>query len=109
MRTFLLCLCAAISLAACERVVDLQIPNGPRRLVVEARLERALDFSAAAQVIKLSTTADYFSGEYPPAASGATVRVTDDLNRITTFAETGTPGLYQAPTSFAVGRTRKYT
>lgn len=100
---------AAIFLAGCERVVDLQIPNGPRRLVVEARLERALDFTATAQVIRLSTTADYFGGDYPPAASGAIVRVTDDLNRVTTFAETGTPGLYQAPFSFTVARTRKYT
>lgn len=109
MRNIVLFLFAALSIAGCERIVDLQIPKAPRRLVVEARLERALDFTPTAQVIRLSTTADYFSGEQPPAATGASVRVTDDLNRVTTFTETSVPGTYQAPASFTVGRTRKYT
>lgn len=109
MRKIIIALIAAIGLAGCERIVDLQIPQAPRRLVVEARLERALDYTPTAQVIKLSTTTDYFSGEQPPPATGAAVRVTDDLNRITTFTETSTLGTYQAPSSFTVGRTRKYT
>lgn len=100
---------AAAACAACERVVTITVPDAPRRLVVEARLERGLDFSTGPQTIKLSTTADYFSGEVPPPASGATVRVTDDLNRVTNFTETVVPGTYVAPANFTVGRTRKYT
>jgi len=96
-------------LVGCERVVDLNLPEAPRRLVVEARLERALDFTPQVQSIKLSTTADYFSGEFPPAATGAVVRVTDDLNRIAAFTETPTAGTYRAPASFVVARGRTYT
>lgn len=95
--------------AACERVVDLNLPEAPRRLVVEARLERALDFTPQTQSIKLSTTSDYFSGEFPPPATGAAVSVTDDLNRTTVFTETATAGTYQAPATFVVGRGRTYT
>lgn len=101
---------AVFAFAACERVVNITAPAGPRRLVVEARLERGLDFSPNPQSIKLSTTADYFSGEFPPPASGATVRITDDLNRVTIFTELpATPGTYVAPATFTVGRIRKYT
>ena len=96
-------------LAGCERVVDLNLPEAPRRLVVEARLERALDFTPQVQSIRLSTTADYFSGEFPPAAVGAVVQVADDLNRITAFAETPTAGIYRAPATFVVARGRTYT
>lgn len=105
----LVALLGALALPACERVVSVTVPDAPRRLVVEARLERALDFLPTAQIIKLSTTADYFSGEFPPAATGASVRVTDDLNRVTIFTETAIAGTYQAPTNFTIGRTRKYT
>lgn len=98
-----------LPLAACERVVDLNLPEARPRLVVEGRLERALDFTAQTQRIKLSTTADYFSGTYPPAATGALVRVTDDLNRMTLFAEATTPGTYVAPSTFLVARGRTYT
>ena len=102
-------LCSLILLAGCERVVDLNLPEAPRRLVVEARLERALDFVSQVQSVKLSTTADYFSGESPPPATGASVRVTDDLNRTTIFTETATAGTYRAPTTFVVLRGRTYT
>ncbi|MEO7358992.1 MAG: DUF4249 domain-containing protein [Gemmatimonadaceae bacterium] len=100
---------ASVALSACERVVSITVPDAPRRLVVEARLERGLDFVPGAQAVQLSTTANYFSGDYPPPATGATVRVTDDLNRSTMFMETIVPGTYEAPVSFTVGRTRKYT
>ena len=98
-----------ILLAGCERVVDYNLPEAPRRLVVEARLERALDFVSQVQSITLSTTADYFGGEFPPAATGAGVQVTDDLNRITAFTETSAAGTYRAPTTFVVARGRTYT
>lgn len=104
-----LCALIVVAFAACERVVSISAPTGPRRLVVEARLERGLDFATGPQTIKLSTTSDYFSGEFPPPATGASVRVTDDLNRVTVFTEASVPGTYIAPTSFTVGRTRKYT
>ena len=98
-----------VLLTACERVVDLNLPEAPRRLVVEARLERLISAGASQQGITLSTSADYFNGELPPPASGAVVRVTDDLNRVNEFVETITPGFYQTLIPMLIGRGRTYT
>lgn len=105
----LVLLLSLILLTSCERVVDLNLPEAPRRLVVQARLERLISTGASIQAITLSTTADYFDGEFPPPASGAVVRVTDDLNRVTVFVEAGTRGLYQSLTPMLIGRGRTYT
>lgn len=85
---------ALLTLAACERVVDLNIPEGPRRLVIEARLERVREDVSGTQVIKLSTTGNYFSNTATAPARGAVVRVTDDRGFTHTFAESGIPGTY---------------
>ena len=97
-----------VLLAACERVVDVDVDEGPRRLVVEARLERVLGAVGSTQSIRLSTTGSYFSQSLPPAARGAVVRVTDDLGNVTPFAESSTPGTY-ATTALTVQRGRTYT
>ena len=99
-------LAALAGAGACERVVALDLAQAPSRLVVEARLERVLGASGHPQVITLSTTAPYFSGSAPPPARGAVVRVTDDLGRVTAFAE-GEPGRYGA--TLMVERGRRYT
>jgi hypothetical protein len=93
MRFIRSCLPLVLVLAACERVVDLDVPEGTRRLVVEARLERVIGRVNGNQSITLSTTAPYFSDAPPPPATGATVRVTDDAGEAVTFAETA-PGRY---------------
>lgn len=82
-----------LALVGCERVVDLDVPEGPRRLVIEARLERVIGRVNGNQTITLTTTAPYFGDAAPPPATGATVRVTDDAGVVVTFAET-TPGRY---------------
>lgn len=99
---------AVVLLAACERVVDVDVSDGPRRLVVEARLERILGNVTGSQVIRLSTTGSYFSNALPPAARGATVRVTDDQGTSVVFPESGTPGVYTT-SSLTVQRGRAYT
>ena len=100
-----------VLLAGCERVVDLQAPSGPRRLVVEARFELlGSSFGVQnAQTVKLSTTTGYFSDSAPPPASAAVVQVKDDLGRVNTLSETGVRGTYLAPTSFRIQRGRTYT
>ncbi|MBC8086602.1 MAG: DUF4249 domain-containing protein [Phycisphaerae bacterium] len=87
-------LASLLGLTACERVVDLNIPEGPRRLVIEARLERVKEDITGTQVIKLSTTGKYFANTLPEPARGAVVRVTDDRGFTHTFAESGVPGTY---------------
>lgn len=96
-------------LAGCERVVDVDVVEGPRRLVVEARLERVLDNVSGTQSIRLSTTGSYFSNALPPAARGAAVRVTDNLGNASTFAESSTtPGTYVTG-ALTIERGRTYT
>lgn len=90
----LMTLGAVLALTACERVVDVDVAEGPVRLVVEARLERVLGNVKGVQEIRLSTTAPYFSNAAPPAARGATVTVSDQDGRIWTFDESLTPGTY---------------
>lgn len=94
-------------LAACERVVDVDLEEGPVRLVVEGRFERVLDRVSGSQVILLSTTGPYFSNASPPPARGAVVRVSDDAGRVVSFTESA-PGRYTT-TSLVVERDRRYT
>jgi hypothetical protein len=93
---------------ACERVVEVDVDEGPRRLVVEARLERVLGNISGQQSLTLSTTGSYFSNALPPAARGAVVRVTDNLGNVFPFAESSTPGTY-ATSGLVVERGRTYT
>jgi len=80
--------------AACERVVDLDLAEGTRRLVIEGRLERVIGNVSTHQAIRLSTTSPYFSDEVQPPATGAVVQVSDDAGHTVTFNETG-PGRFE--------------
>jgi hypothetical protein len=85
-----------LATAGCERVVDVDLAEGPKRLVVEARLERVQGGAGGAQRIRLTTTDAYFSNTDPPPARGAIVRVTDEMSRVTLFAESASePGVYE--------------
>lgn len=99
--------CLALALTACERVVDVDLDEGPRRLVVEARLERILGNVNGQQSIRLSTTGPYFSNAAPPAARGAVVVVTDDQGRRYPFVESSTPGVYRT-SDLIIERGRRY-
>jgi hypothetical protein len=99
-----LVLCAA----GCERVVAVELPEGPERLVVEARLEARADTSDGRQTVRLSTTDAFFSGVRPPPATGAVVRVTDDRGVVVPFPESGVAGTYTT-TQLPVRLGRTYT
>ena len=86
---------------ACERVVDVDIPDPDRRLVVEGRIELIKEAPSSAQRIRLTTTDAFFSQEAPPPATGATVSVTDGAGASFTFTETA-PGIYE--TTSLMGR-----
>lgn len=95
-------------LGACERVVDVDVAEGPRRLVVEARLERILGSASGNQSVRLTTTGSYFADALPSAARGAVVRVTDDLGVVSPLTESSAPGVY-ATNALVVNRGRSYT
>lgn len=95
------------SLPGCERVVSLDLPEGPRRLVVQARLERVRGQVGSTQHIKLTTTGPYLAAQLPPGVKGAVVQVIDDSGRVSRFIE-GDDGLYTA-TDLLVTVGRRYT
>jgi Domain of unknown function (DUF4249) len=104
-----LALLVLVGAAGCERVVTLNAPEAPKRLVVEARLERVLEAVSGSQRITLSTTDAYFSRTAPPPARGATVRVVDDSGRAVAFTESAaTPGVYTT-TALTIVPGRSYT
>lgn len=95
-------------LAACERVVDVDLNEGPSRLVVEARLEYVLENPDSRQSITLRTTGSYFDASAPPPVRNATVRVTDETGTTFPFLEGATPGRYETGNLMVVAG-RRYT
>jgi hypothetical protein len=99
---------AALLAGACERVVDLDLEDGPRRLVVEARLERSINAVNTTQTIKLSTTSAYFGAGTAPPARNAVVRITSNTGDTVTFAESPVAGTYTT-NALNIQRNRRYT
>ncbi len=98
----------AVLLTACERVVDIDLNEGPKRLVVEARLEYVLERPTANQHITLSRTGAYFDASAPPAVRSADVLVTDDAGGTYRLVEGATPGRYETNNLMVVAG-RRYT
>ncbi len=70
-----LALGAVVLSTGCTRVVELDLPEGPRRLVVDARIERRNWGNPREQRISLTTTGAVTGTGLTPAATGAVVRV----------------------------------
>lgn len=102
----LLCAPLILVLGGCERVVGIDLPEGDRRLVIEARIERVQGMMSGSQRFRLSTTDAFFSGQTPPGARGAIVMVSDDAGRTVPFTESSSePGIYETSAlSGEVGR-----
>ncbi len=97
-------LLALAALASCERVVGIEVTEGPERLVVEARLEAVRGLVVSRQEIRLSTSAPYFSNTTTPPARDAVVEVVDEENARVRLAETS-PGVYRTDSlPLTVGR-----
>ena len=79
--------------AACERIVDVEIPAPEPVLVVEGRIELVKEAPSGTQKIRLRTTDAFFSNRRTPPATGAIVTVTDGAGVEHAFMETE-PGHY---------------
>ncbi len=80
----------SIFFTACEDVVDLDLEEGPVEMVVDAWINT----DTVPQVIKLRTTAPYFSNQFVPVVSGAEITVTDEDGRSFEFIESNNSGDY---------------
>jgi len=87
---YLFILLAGLSLTACETVIDTKLDTGPIQLSVDAGLTNL----PGPQTIRLTQTAPYFNNGLAPAASGATVTVTDNAGRTFAFTDPDNDGYY---------------
>ncbi len=84
MKKFLLLPIIALAsiFSSCEKIVDVEVPDGEIQLVVDA----FLNDSVTKQYVRLTTTAPYFQAGQTPEATGATVNVTDlNNNKVYNF------------------------
>ncbi len=95
-KTFLSLLFTIIVLTSCQEVVTIDLEEGPKRLVVEGRLEKIKGRDSGYQWIRLSSTAPYFSNTETPRVPDAVVYVRDENGDTYEFNHSEThPGLYE--------------
>ncbi len=77
-------------LASCTKVIDVSVPNGGERLVIEASIVWEKGTSGKSQTIKLSKSTEYFASDRDIAATGAIVKVTNTTsNDVFNFIDQG--------------------
>jgi len=87
---------------SCQEVIQIDLNEGPQRLVVEGRIEKIKGQVNGNQKIRLTTTGNYFSNQPAPPASDAFVTVSDEQGNIFSFIESGQePGVYEVNDLFA--------
>ncbi len=84
---------SAFLITSCQDVIDVPLTSASPRLVVDASINWQKGTIGATQKIILTTTTNYY-GTAIPAASGATVSVTNGDNTTFNFIEDGTTGIY---------------
>jgi hypothetical protein len=91
--TFLFLFIASILSISCEDVIDVNLKTAPPKLVIQASINWQKGTPGNTQVIKLTTTTDYFSNVIP-VVSGATIKVTNSSNTVFNFIEKENTGEY---------------
>ncbi|HLO73012.1 MAG TPA: DUF4249 domain-containing protein [Flavobacterium sp.] len=89
----ILVLLLTLSFFSCEDVVDINLDTAPPKLVIDASIKWEKGTAGNEQIIKLTTTTDYYSSTIP-VVSGATVFVTDGNGIQYDFTETLGTGNY---------------
>jgi len=88
---YTLIIIATFLLSSCQKVIDVDIENVPKKFVIEAIVTDQSDSSR----VMISTTKDFSENNDFPGVSGAAVTVTDDAGIITQFLE-DSAGYYSA-------------
>lgn len=87
-------LISLFALNSCTEVIDLEVPNGGARLVVEASINWEKGTTGENQIIKLSTSTAYFDSNPDMPAVGAIVRVTKENDGVEFLFEDMGDGIY---------------
>lgn len=91
----------AIFFQSCEDVVAVDLKTAPPKLIVEASINWYKGTSGKDQIIKLTTTSDYYS-TIIPRVSGATVFIKNSSNITFNFTENTNSGEYLCTTFIPV-------
>jgi hypothetical protein len=83
----------AIFFNSCEDVVNISLNTDQPRLVIDAAIIWQKGTTGNNQIIKLSTTTDFYTNIIP-AVSGATVFIKNSSNVVFNFVETPNTGIY---------------
>lgn len=83
----------AVFFNSCTDVVDIPLNTDKSRLVIDASINWQKGTTGNNQVIKLSTTTDFYTNAIP-MVSGATVYIKNSSNGIFNFIETPNTGIY---------------
>ncbi|MBU2972980.1 DUF4249 domain-containing protein [Zobellia sp. B3R18] len=67
-------------LTSCTDVVDVEVQQGPTRLVIQASLDWEKGTTGNEQLVKLSTSTEFFDTTNNTAVTGASVSVTNDAS-----------------------------
>jgi hypothetical protein len=94
-------LLAAMTLASCEKVIDIELKDADAKLVIEAELSNQNEPFE----VKVSKTTNFSSTNDFNGVSGAVVILSDDKGRTQTLAET-TKGIYRTNSLVGVENTR---
>ena len=101
-KSLLLSIFALVFFYSCEKVVDVDVPSIPPKLVIDANFEVFFDESPVTSnnVVKLRLSADYFDTSIP-TVTNATVFVTNlSNNTIINFTDSDLDGNYEPVSSF---------
>lgn len=102
MKKNILLLCCSIFLFSCEEVVEINVPSGAPKLIIDAAFEVFFNETPvrANTVVKLSLSADYFDDEIP-FVTNATVSLENlTTNTVIQFEDTDLDGNYLPIESF---------
>lgn len=86
MKKIALFICGVLFLFSCEKVIDLDLKEGKKELVVDASIDWEQGTDGNVQKIVLSQTSAYFKKEYPKI-SGAVITVKDSEKHVFAFKE----------------------
>lgn len=95
---------AALLGQGCTERIDIELEDTYTRLVVSANLTT----DTTGHLVELTTTSSYYYNQAPPAVTGATVEISDNLGATVTLTESA-PGQYYTPTDYYAVPGREYT
>lgn len=93
----------ALFLGACTEKIDIKLDSTYERLIVEGYI----DTDTTTHWVRLTKSADYYSGNPATVVSSAIVKLSDGFESLTLIENNEKPGYYETPSDFygVVGRT----